>query len=1100
MAGEKSRKLTAKNRPDSKDIAEQSTRREQIEPSNQIILDESAYLSEGVITQKTGSRIGLPERIGQFQIIRELGRGGMGVVYLARQPNLNREVALKVLNINLQSDPEDAARFSSEAKLAASLQHPNIVQIYEIGEQDGYAFIAMEYVRGGSLHQHLKEYRPTPREAAELLEPLARAMQHAHLQGVIHRDLKPGNILISDAGTSNPGSKSDGATARTKAADSKFGIQNSAKSGTPKITDFGLAKNLNQSMHLTATGVALGTPSYMAPEQARDDRKNIGPCSDIYALGTILYEMLAGKPPFGGSTPLITMQQVVRSKPVPPSEIESLVPKDLEAICLKCLEKHPKKRYASAQNFADALRGFLDAPATEVISVREGSRRPVYIAAVAILFAVVAAAFAVWAYVTTTGNENKRQSARGDAERYYAENEAFRKTADEAKRSQFEQAMIQATLFGEEGNTDRAREILASLVEAKETIPDDHVRAVRINLAEWNEQTTRPFATTQKLPRANALAWSPDGKLLTSAGEDGRVRFFTKDGKESGKSLECKHGTIGGRRSAQSVAWSSKGDHIAVGGYVGHVYLFDVSKREAVGEPIKPEDLNREVWQTLFSRDGKTLTIAAADGGVRIFDVALRVWRNEFLPREPAGSYVAIALSPDDKYLAAGGKSGTLRISELKDGQPIDHRSWRLGSEIQAVAFGPDHRCLVAGTKAGSLFLWDRVSDRLFDLPPEASAIRAIEFGDGLTFATATDGGSVRIWDTSCRQSFHRPIVFDHPVRALALNGEHLLAVGDDRGAIRIFSVPRNPQEPAALRIDAGPDSAVLRVAYGKRPERLLSVSHADPRIWMNGDGAQIKLDQHDTLSGAMHPDSELVALGGRGGRLQLHFLAGERKAPATIESPMTGDVNVVAFSRDGSALLTIAHPETRVEKGASVNSAWVWKVNNPRNPRQVLESVTSTINAASWHPDSTRIALACEDGKVILWDLERNERSVMGFELGTPAQCVAVSGDGKWIAAGGSSGTGRIWNLDSGKEVSRSLYHSERILGIDFSLDSTIVLTGSHDKTARYWDAETGWPLGPPLRHPDAVLSAAFNPDGERAVTGCKDAAVRFWRLPTTK
>ena len=364
MADDKRREPLRKKPPDSDQIAAQPTRREQAEPSNQIVLSDSDFYSAAHSTQ-VGVKTGVPEKIGQYQVIRELGRGGMGVVYLAKQPSLNREVALKVLNINLQSDPEDAARFTSEAKLAASLQHPNIVQIYAIGEQDGYAFMAMEYVAGGSLHQYLKSHSPSPREAAELLEPIARAMQHAHSRGIIHRDLKPGNILIGEAElvTSDSKPHSNSAKPLSKA---QLELEN-GKSIIPKITDFGLAKNLNQSMHLTATGVALGTPSYMAPEQARDDRKFIGPLSDVYAMGAILYELLTGKPPFSGSTPIVTMQQVVRTRPVPPSTIRPSVPKELEQICLKCLEKNTKNRYASAQELADALRRFLNGEVVEPI-------------------------------------------------------------------------------------------------------------------------------------------------------------------------------------------------------------------------------------------------------------------------------------------------------------------------------------------------------------------------------------------------------------------------------------------------------------------------------------------------------------------------------------------------------------------------------------------------------------------------------------------------------------------------------------------------------------------------------------------------------------
>jgi serine/threonine protein kinase len=371
----------------------QSARGDEV-PSGQIVFDESELFNTilGPDARQAGKRIGMPTRIGQYEVIKELGRGGMGVVYLAHQTSLHRQVALKVLNINLQSDPEDAARFESEAKLAASLRHPNIVQIFEVGEQDGFAFMAMEYVEGGSLHQFLaKNEIMSPTAAAALLEPLARAMHHAHQRGIIHRDLKPANILISDYGF--------------PIADSKTGqIQEDVqsenrnpKSAIPKITDFGLAKNINQSMHLTATGVALGTPSYMSPEQAKDDRKYIGPVSDVYSLGAILYECLTGEPPFAGSTPVITMQQVVRGRPTPPSKHRPEVPKELERTCLKCLEKNPKSRYPSAEALADALRTFLDGATDKVSAPTARSSLPFWLGvllAISLLGNVIL--FALW--------------------------------------------------------------------------------------------------------------------------------------------------------------------------------------------------------------------------------------------------------------------------------------------------------------------------------------------------------------------------------------------------------------------------------------------------------------------------------------------------------------------------------------------------------------------------------------------------------------------------------------------------------------------------------------------------------------------------------
>lgn len=263
-----------------------------------------------------------------YEILEVLGRGGMGVVYKARQLGLNRVVALKMILAGSNASPHDLARFRAEAEAVAQLAHPNIVQIYEIGEQNGCPFLALEYIGGGSLAQHLDGTPVAPRQAVELVLALARAVHHAHEKGIVHRDLKPANVLL-------------------------------VVDGTPKIADFGLAKRADANLAHTQTGTLLGSPSYMAPEQAAGATAKIGPPTDVYALGVILYELLTGRPPFKGATILETIEQVREHEPVPPRFLLPKTPRDVEIICLKCLEKSPRRRYESAAELAADLNAFL---------------------------------------------------------------------------------------------------------------------------------------------------------------------------------------------------------------------------------------------------------------------------------------------------------------------------------------------------------------------------------------------------------------------------------------------------------------------------------------------------------------------------------------------------------------------------------------------------------------------------------------------------------------------------------------------------------------------------------------------------------------------
>jgi serine/threonine-protein kinase len=290
------------------------------------LLDTSGGEGAADVAAPAGPPAELPTVPG-YEIVGLLGRGGMGVVYRARQVKLNRLVALKMILAGGHASAADLARFRTEAEAIARLRHPHIVQIYEVGEHEGKPYFSLEFCEGGGLEQKLDGTPWAPAQAAALVEVLATAMQAAHQAHVIHRDLKPANVLFTT-------------------------------DGTPKVTDFGLAKKLDASVKPTVSGAIVGTPSYMAPEQAAGRGKEAGPAADVYALGAILYELLTGRPPFRAETPLDTVLQVIRDEPVPPRQLQSKTPRDLDTICLKCLEKDPPRRYASAAALAEDLRRF----------------------------------------------------------------------------------------------------------------------------------------------------------------------------------------------------------------------------------------------------------------------------------------------------------------------------------------------------------------------------------------------------------------------------------------------------------------------------------------------------------------------------------------------------------------------------------------------------------------------------------------------------------------------------------------------------------------------------------------------------------------------
>ena len=360
-----------------------------------------------------------------YEVEALLGRGGMGVVYRARQLGLNRTVALKMILAGAYATRAERRRFAREAELVAGLRHPNLVQVYDVGDLEGRPYFSMEFVEGGSLAEAIAGTPRPARQAAELVATLADAIAAAHGGGVVHRDLKPSNVLLT--------------------AD-----------GTPKVTDFGLARRLEVGSSLTLTGATMGTPSYMAPEQAQGRAQAIGPAVDVYALGAILYELLTGRPPFRAETPTETVQQVIHQDPAPPSRLNARVPRDVETICLKCLHKDPRQRYATAAALADDLRRFEEGRPIQARPLSRGARlwrrvrrRPADAALVAMALALVGLTLGGWMWLERQRAEQRAEKARQEGREWQAVEAALEKAAALEQQGRWLEA--RAALGGAQG-------------------------------------------------------------------------------------------------------------------------------------------------------------------------------------------------------------------------------------------------------------------------------------------------------------------------------------------------------------------------------------------------------------------------------------------------------------------------------------------------------------------------------------------------------------------------------------------------------------------------------------------------------------------------
>jgi hypothetical protein len=622
-----------------------------------------------VHTLLTGGPVPPPVR-GELPIIRGydvegvLGRGGMGVVYQARQQGLNRRVALKMILAGKHSGPQTLARFRAEAESVARLVHPHIVQIYEIGEHDGCPFFSQEYVAGGSLGVRLGGVPQSARASASFVETLAEAVHYAHQQGLIHRDLKPDNVLLRPPEVGQP--------AET------FGI--------PKIADFGLAKQLDSDSGQTQSGSILGTPSYMAPEQAAGHTAEVGPPTDVYALGAILYAMLTGRPPFRGLTVMDTLEQVRSQEPVPPRRLQPGVPRDLETICLKCLRKPSAARYPTAHALADDLRRFC---AGEPIHARPVGRQeklwrwcrrnPVVAGLLALVFLVLLGGIAVstsfgleaekrgrdregtrpgsnrgknarTAEGKATEEAKKARTAEEHATQEATKTKAAKRDSDmEAARLKFRDAIVHA----QAGSVDLG---LYGLIEALRLAPDDadaapFRRVLCTSFAFWSRQlpTLRYVLENQDYPVDR-----PDGFLRT-VGKDGKY-FLTWPRKENLQLRELGTGRpiepgfqlprdeflTGFTRDSALVLTNTNKD--------GKTFL---QLRDAVtGKPAGPASPgpNGMSFSPILVWSKGTVAAFKTAEGRRFWDVAGARWYPLSIPEE--GTMLPLILSRDQKPLA----------------------------------------------------------------------------------------------------------------------------------------------------------------------------------------------------------------------------------------------------------------------------------------------------------------------------------------------------------------------------------------------------------------------------------------------------------------
>jgi eukaryotic-like serine/threonine-protein kinase len=974
----------------------------------------------------------LPTRIGRFEIRCQLGRGGFGIVYRAYDPMLCREVALKIPRAEALVDAECLGRFQREARAAAGLDHPNLVPVHEAGQIGPIAYIAFAYCPGHDLATWLK-LRSSPvrcLEAARLVRTLARAIHYAHGRGVLHRDLKPGNVLLSPV-----------EPCATPAHDNLW-LPEPDAALVPRVTDFGLAKFASDQAQ-TRTGDLLGTPCYMAPEQTDGRLKQIGPATDVYALGAILYEVITGRAPFCAETAIETLMQVKNIEPVRPSRLRPELPRDLETICLKCLQKEPRKRYPSAEALADDLNRFLtDRPIqARPTSIAEhglkwARRRPALATSLAALLLVTAFGLAVilWQWHQTQTALDTAQQAQ----------EAQAKEWQRTEVALYHHRVALAHHEWLAGNVGNSAQLLA---------------ACPADLRNWEWSYVRRLCNSAQLTCAghsahvNAVAVSPNGRHIASAAglwnssEPGEVILWDA---ASGAPLWK---GLGNTAPVMNVAFSPDGSRLASvtvdgGRKGGEVTIWETATGKLLRRfPACPPG----IFAVAYSPDGSRLATAGADAKVRLWDATSGT--ELFVLEGHKYNVFSVAFSPDGLLLASAGWSGTAVVWDLASRCAI--QCMRGPIDLRSVAFSPDGQHLVAASFDHSVKIWRTESGELERIfwGHRAPALCASYSPDGHSIASTDYSGIVQLWDARTGRITRTVRGHTGAVNGAAFSpdGSRLATASRDR-TVCLWDITR--------------DQDVYSLPHGLGAQNVVF----DP------SGRLLAASGFTKSSGQQEKSVRVWAL---------DKLGSPRYWPGH-----TGWVRCVAFGRDGKLLAS----------GGTDQTVRLWDVATEKT-LAVFEGHTDIVTGLSFANGGKRLASASLDKTVRLWDISAATPVAVMLSHPHRVHDVAFTPDGKRLVAVGDCGMVQIWDAATGAKVAALPGHRDVVLRGVFSPDGRWLATAGADKVIRIWDMTAEPTDGQPASavhvlsgHMDRVLGLRFSPDGRRLASASMDQTIRIW------
>jgi eukaryotic-like serine/threonine-protein kinase len=953
--------------------------------------------------------------LGDYELLEELGRGGMGLVYRARQRNLDRLVAVKVLSLGPLADPDQIRRFRGEASAAGCLQHNHIVRIHEVGVHEGRHYIVMDYVEGQSLAEIVRQGPLEAKRAARYLQAIARAIDYAHQRGIIHRDLKPSNILIDTT-------------------------------DQPRITDFGLAKHLDGSQQMTVTGQALGSPSYMAPEQASAERGKLNRLTDVYGLGAVLYHLVTGRPPFVGPTMADTIHQVLNSEPACPRLLNPLVPRDLETMILKCIEKEPARRYASAGEVAEELDRFLKDepirahPIGPMGKAWRWCRRKPALAAMLVLLLVLLLVLGIGSPIAAYRIDQARQTAEQEGRN--------------ARRNLYFAQIRLAERALADGNPGHAAQLLEQHIPASDGAED--FRDWEWHYL-WNQvRSDAAFELGRHDSLIRSVAISPNGRLAASSDFAGGVSLWNLETRQhlaSFKEPAIIHEVL---FFSDSVLLTASGN--------GTIGFYDVGQAKFV----RSIDLALPVRAIALSRDRTQMAALCGDQAV---PAVTRIWRlSAATPTDPVAGldlvhtvpspkggwwpYTggALAFSPSGEELAVGDVANLVRIYASASAQ----LRRTLGTEttqggITTLDFSPDGRWLASqgtgGQTSEEAVVWNAMTGELVAILPGHGerGVREVAFStDGMSLLVMSGDQILRQWrttDWSLRRAFmgHR-----NPAHALAPSpvGNLIYSGGSDG---RLFgwdlSQPSKRIEPIGLK-------ECRALEFSPSGDRLATVEPVvdQPTVFRVG-------------------------------------LRSTRDLRSRLELPALGDDVVdVAFSPDGQLLAALNLDDIGLWDIRTKELEWTWKlpISDPRVivgfsiqgdrllliDREFTVSVLDTVSGQirnSWSARGTHPMASRFDKRIISFHPESHTLVL------------------------GHVGVASVWDVDSQRCRGDLSGHSIWRVESAMSWDGRVIVTLGEDgdRQVRLWNAKTLELVGTLDTPPHPIYTAAFSPNGRRIAIG---------------